>query len=86
MRKRARFLVIGQDNPQAFLRQARKLGIDEQLTIEKGRTDIPDILQAADFTQAPCIFLRNNLELMILAVAQMFGHPHDLFLCGMKNF
>lgn len=69
MRKRARFLVIGQDNPQAFLRQARKLGIDEQLTIEKGRTDIPDILQAADLMIHPAYMESGGLVLIEAIIA-----------------
>ncbi len=65
----SRFLVIGQDNPQAFLRQARKLGIEEQLTVQKGRTDIPDVLQAADLMVHPAYMESGGLVLIEAIIA-----------------
>ena len=53
LRQRCRYLLIGQDKPGPFLRQARRLGIDSQVTIMPGRDDIPRFLAAADLLLHP---------------------------------
>ena len=47
------YLLIGQDNPDRYLRLAKKLGIAEQITILPGRDDIPRFLAAADLLLHP---------------------------------
>lgn len=47
------YLLIGQDNPDRYLRLAKKLGIAEQFTVLGGRDDIPRFLAAADLLLHP---------------------------------
>jgi UDP-glucose:(heptosyl)LPS alpha-1,3-glucosyltransferase len=47
------YLLIGQDNPDRYLRLAKKLGIAEQCTVLGGRDDIPKFLAAADLLLHP---------------------------------
>ncbi len=47
------YLLIGEDRASKFVRQAKKLGIADKVTIWPGRNDIPDILQAADLLLHP---------------------------------
>jgi UDP-glucose:(heptosyl)LPS alpha-1,3-glucosyltransferase len=47
------YLLIGQDNPDRYLRLAKKLGIAEQCTVFGGRDDIPKFLAAADLLLHP---------------------------------
>ena len=67
--RHTRFLVIGQDNPQGFVRQARKLGVAEQLIVRKGRNDIPSILQAADLMVHPAYMESGGLVLIEAIIA-----------------
>ena len=69
LRSSVRLLVIGQDNPTAFLRQAKKLGIEEQLTIQSGRNDIPDVLQGADLMVHPAYMESGGLVLIEAVIA-----------------
>jgi len=66
---RVRLLVIGQDNPRAFLRQARSLGIADRLRIEKGRDDIPAILQGADLMVHPAYMESGGMVLIESVIA-----------------
>ena len=47
------YLLIGQDNPDRYLRLAKKLGIAEQCTVLGGRDDIPKFLATADLLLHP---------------------------------
>jgi len=67
--RRTRFLVIGQDNPQGFIRQARKLGVAGQLIVRRGRNDIPSILQAADLMVHPAYMESGGLVLIEAIIA-----------------
>ena len=69
LRTKTRLLVIGQDNPQAFVRQARRLGVDKQLLVQKGRRDIPDVLQGADLMVHPAYMESGGLVLIEAIVA-----------------
>ena len=66
---RTKFLVIGQDNPHAFLRQARRLDVADRLIIEKGRSDIPDVLQGADLMIHPAYMESGGLVLIEAIIA-----------------
>lgn len=61
---RTHLLVIGQDNPRQFLRQARALGVAAKLTIQKGRDDIPAVLQAADLMVHPAYMESGGMVLI----------------------
>ena len=61
---RTRMLVIGQDNPQKFLRLARSLEVAERLTIIRGRDDIPALLQGADLMVHPAYMESGGMVLV----------------------
>ena len=69
LRSRCRFLIIGQDKPDAFIRQTEKLGIANQVTIQPGRGDIPDVLQAADLMIHPAYMESGGLVLIEAIIA-----------------
>ena len=64
MRKDFRLIAIGQDKPDPFIKMARKLGVSEHLIISRGRPDIPQLMQGADFYLHPAY--RENTGLVIL--------------------
>ncbi|MFT7653081.1 MAG: UDP-glucose:(heptosyl)LPS alpha-1,3-glucosyltransferase [Limisphaerales bacterium] len=69
VRSRTKFLVIGQDNPNAFLRQARQLGVAEAVIVQSGRDDIADVLQAADLMVHPAYMESGGLVLIEAIIA-----------------
>ncbi len=52
-RSRARLFVVGQDSPRQFIRMAKKLGINQQVTFFSGRDDVPRFLLGADLLLHP---------------------------------
>ncbi|MDR2637319.1 MAG: glycosyltransferase family 4 protein [Zoogloeaceae bacterium] len=69
LRERARLFAIGQDDPRPFLRQARALGLAEQVRILKGRGDIPRFLLAADLLIHPAYHENTGTVLLEALVA-----------------
>lgn len=59
-----RLVAVGQDNPKPFMQMAQRLGVGAQVTISKGRPDIPDLMQGADVYVHPAY--RENTGLVIL--------------------
>lgn len=59
-----RLVAVGQDNPRPFMHMADELGVASQVTISKGRPDIPDLMQGADVYVHPAY--RENTGLVIL--------------------
>ncbi|HEX6735145.1 MAG TPA: glycosyltransferase family 4 protein [Azonexus sp.] len=53
LRQRTRLIAIGQDEPSGFLRLARSLGVESQVSILPGRSDIPRFLLGADLLVHP---------------------------------
>lgn len=53
MKEQVHFLLIGQDRSNRFHRLASKLGLKSKVTILAGRSDVPDLLQAADLMLHP---------------------------------
>src|SRR5690606_38160199 len=53
LKKRARLLVIGQDQAARYERLARRLGIESQIVFAGGRDDVPLHLLAADVLLHP---------------------------------
>lgn len=53
LKKRTRLIVIGQDDPKPFLVQIQTLGVAKQVSILKGRDDIPRFLLGADILIHP---------------------------------
>ena len=84
LRERTQLVVVGQDNPAPFLRQAAKLGLEKHVTIySEGRSDIPRFLFGADLLVHPA-YAENTgtviLEAMIaglpVLVSDVCGYAH----------
>ncbi len=53
LQKRVNFLLIGQDRPARYLRQARRLGIAQRFRVFPGRDDVPRFLAGGDLLLHP---------------------------------
>ncbi|KQQ54061.1 glucosyltransferase I RfaG [Pseudomonas sp. Leaf127] len=69
LKKRTRLFVIGQDDPKVFQVQAKALGLGEQVTFMKGRSDIPRFLLGADVLIHPAYNENTGTVLLEAAVA-----------------
>jgi UDP-glucose:(heptosyl)LPS alpha-1,3-glucosyltransferase len=59
-----KLIAVGQDNAKQFAKMARKLGLQNNVVISKGRPDIPQLMQGADVCVHPAY--RENTGLVIL--------------------
>ena len=81
--RRTSLIAVGQDNPNAFLRMARRLNIEEQVSILSGRDDIPRFLLGADLLVHPA-YVENTgtvlLEAMVAGLpvlaTEVCGYAH----------
>jgi UDP-glucose:(heptosyl)LPS alpha-1,3-glucosyltransferase len=64
LRQRSRLFVIGQDNPDPFLKLARRLGLDERMRIFPGRDDVPRFLLGADLLLHPAYYENTGTVLL----------------------
>jgi len=64
LRANTRLVAVGQDNPKQFDNMAKKLGLQSNVIISKGRADIPQLMQGADVCVHPAY--RENTGLVIL--------------------
>ncbi|MEH6544050.1 MAG: glycosyltransferase family 4 protein [Porticoccaceae bacterium] len=64
-----RLFVIGQDDPVQFQREAKKLGIAEQVQFFSGRDDVPRFLQGADLLVHPAYSENTGTVLLEALVA-----------------
>jgi UDP-glucose:(heptosyl)LPS alpha-1,3-glucosyltransferase len=53
IRQKTHFFVIGQDKEQFFVKLAKRLGVNKQLTFLAGRNDVPNFMFAADLLIHP---------------------------------
>lgn len=84
LRRRARLIAIGQDDPTPFLRLARSLGIAERVTILPGRGDIPRFLLGADLLIHPAY---NENTGTVLLEALVAGLPVlTSAVCGYAHY
>lgn len=90
-RERTQLMVIGQDNPKAFVVQAAALGVSKQVTIFKGRSDIPRFLLGADLLMHPAynentgtVLLEALVSGLPIMVTDVCGYAHyiDEAECG----
>jgi len=72
IRVTTRLVAVGQDNPKTFNKMAKKLGLENNVFISKGRPDIPQLMQGADVCVHPAY--RENTGLVILE-AMASGAP-----------
>ena len=84
LRARTRLIVIGQDEPRLFLRQASLLGIADRLSILPGRDDIPRFLLGADLLIHPAY---NENTGTVLLEALVAGLPVlATAVCGYAHY
>ena len=84
LRSRTKLIVIGQDEPRNFLLMIKKLGLSEQVSILKGRSDIPRFLLGADTLIHPAY---NENTGTILLEAMVAGLPVLVTdVCGYAHY
>ncbi|MDG2090766.1 MAG: glycosyltransferase family 4 protein [Gammaproteobacteria bacterium] len=64
LRSRTRFIVIGEDSPEKYLKEAERLGISRRLKIISGSSEVPELLFAADLLIHPS--LKESAGMVIL--------------------
>lgn len=69
LRARTRLIAIGQDEPRPFLRQIKGLGLQRQVSILRGRDDIPRFLLGADLLIHPAYNENTGTVLLEAVVA-----------------
>lgn len=84
LKSRTRLIVIGQDEPSLFQRQAKSLGIAELVSILPGRSDIPRFLLGADLLIHPAY---NENTGTVLLEALVAGLPVlATAVCGYAHY
>ncbi|QLF94146.1 glycosyltransferase family 4 protein [Pseudomonas sp. ABC1] len=83
LKVRTRLIAIGQDDPRAFLLQTKALGLSEQVSILKGRSDIPRFLLGADLLIHPAynentgtVLLEALVSGLPVLVTEVCGYAH----------
>lgn len=83
LKKRARLIAIGQDDPRSFQLQAKTLGVSDQVQILKGRSDIPRFLLGADLLIHPAynentgtVLLEALVSGLPVLVTDVCGYAH----------
>jgi UDP-glucose:(heptosyl)LPS alpha-1,3-glucosyltransferase len=84
IKKRTQLFVIGQDNPNLFIKLANKLKISKQVKFLGGRPDVPDFLLAADLLIHPAYYENAG---MVLLEAMVSGLPVlTVDVCGYAHY
>ncbi|WP_122490443.1 glycosyltransferase family 4 protein [Pseudomonas viridiflava] len=84
LKKRTRLFVIGQDDPKVFQLQSAALGLGDQVTFMKGRSDIPRFLMGADVLIHPAY---NENTGTVLLEALVAGLPVLVSaVCGYAHY
>ena len=84
LKKRTRLFVIGQDDPKVFHLQSSALGLGDQVTFMKGRSDIPRFLLGADVLIHPAY---NENTGTVLLEALVAGLPVLVSaVCGYAHY
>ncbi|WP_153109512.1 glycosyltransferase family 4 protein [Propionivibrio limicola] len=84
LKSRSRLIVVGQDDPAPFQRQANALGIAERVNILPGRNDIPRFLLGADLLIHPAY---NENTGTVLLEALVAGLPVlTTAVCGYAHY
>jgi UDP-glucose:(heptosyl)LPS alpha-1,3-glucosyltransferase len=84
LRKRTRLFVIGQDDPKVFQLQSTALGLGDNVTFLKGRSDIPRFLLGADLLIHPAY---NENTGTVLLEALVAGLPVLVSaVCGYAHY
>lgn len=72
VRQRVRLMVVGQDKPQRYKKQAAALGIASQVQFFSGRSDVAELMAAADILLHPA---RQEAAGIVLLEAIVAGLP-----------
>ncbi len=83
-RAKVKFLVAGQDNPKRFASLIKKLGIENQVNFLGGRSDIPELLLAADLLIHPAYRENTGTALLEAMVAGLPVVATDV--CGYSSY
>jgi len=84
LRKRTRLFVIGQDDPKVFQLQSTALGLSDNVTFMKGRSDIPRFLLGAGLLIHPAY---NENTGTVLLEALVAGLPVLVSaVCGYAHY
>jgi UDP-glucose:(heptosyl)LPS alpha-1,3-glucosyltransferase len=84
VKARTRLIAIGQDDPKPFLSQTRALGLNDKVTILKGRDDIPRFLLSADLLIHPAYNENTGTVLLEAAVSGLPVLVTDV--CGYAHY
>ncbi|WP_040259626.1 glycosyltransferase family 4 protein [Pseudomonas massiliensis] len=83
LRQRTRLFVIGQDDPKVFQLQSTALGLNDQVSFMKGRSDIPRFLLGADVLIHPAynentgtVLLEAVVAGLPVLVTEVCGYAH----------
>lgn len=80
----AHLMVVGQDKPAQFLKQAQQFGVQSHITFLGGRDDVADLLQAADILLHPA---RKENTGNVLLEAMVAGRPViSTDVCGYSHY
>lgn len=82
--KKTKLIVVGQDNPNAFVRMAKRLNVDKQVTILSGRDDVPRFLLGADLLVHPAYVENTGTVLLEAMVAGLPVLATDV--CGYAHY
>lgn len=81
--ERTHLIVVGQDNPVPFERQARRLGLSSRVRILRGRDDVPRFLLGADVLVLPAysentgtVILEAIVSGLPVLVSDVCGYAH----------
>jgi len=83
-KQKTRLIVIGQDNPNQFIRMSKRLGLGKQVTIFMGRDDIPRFLLGADLLIHPAYVENTGTVLLEAIVAGLPVLTTDV--CGYAHY
>jgi UDP-glucose:(heptosyl)LPS alpha-1,3-glucosyltransferase len=84
IRSKVQLFAIGEDNPAFFVNMAKRLGLDGQLSVFKGRDDIPRFMQGADLLLHPA-YHENTGTVLLEAVVS--GLPVLVSgICGYAHY
>lgn len=84
LKARCQLFVIGQDNPQTFLKLAKKLGIKEQVHFLGGRNDVPQFLLGGDVLLHPAYHENTGTVLLEAVVSGLPVLTTDV--CGYASY
>lgn len=84
LRRKTKLIVVGQDNPNAFLRMAKRLNIERRIIILSGRDDIPRFLLGADLLVHPAYVENTGTVLLEAMVAGLPVLATDV--CGYAHY